>query len=204
MIGRGIVATLVAVATLAVPGCGGDDDADEPKRPRLPADLATALALESDRIAESLAAGQECAAHRQAQALRAHVGDAVGRGDVAPALGREMSEGASALAEGIECEPAPPPEPEPAPAPTDCEAIVAQIEQLEQQAEEQGGGAFAGELMRQLREQLEAQCEGEDGDGEEESGPDGGPPGLEGIPDGGPPGLEGGPGPDGGSSGDGD
>jgi hypothetical protein len=177
--GRGVTATIVAAA-LAVSGCGGDDDSDEPKQPKLPGELAAALALESDRIAESLAAGRECAAHRQAQALRAHVGDAVGSGEVPPELGREMSAAASSLGDGIVCEPAPPPAPEPEvtqPVADPCEQLAEQFDQLTEQAEE-GDPALREQFEEQARalgEQLRFQCEEHLGGGSEEDGS--GPPG---------------------------
>jgi hypothetical protein len=172
--GRAALATIVA-GTLVLAGCGGDEQESEPEPPSLPADLATALSVESDRIGESLAAGRECAAHRQAQALRAHVGDAIGRGDVPPALARQMSAAASSLSDGIVCEPAPPPAPEPEveQQPADpCEQLADQFDQLTEQAEE-GDPALREQLEEQARalgEQLRFQCEEHLGGGDEEDG----------------------------------
>ena len=173
--GRAILGTVVALA-IALAGCGGDDEADAPAQPKLPAELADALAYESDQIAASLAEGRECAAHRQAQALRAHVGDAVGSGKVPPSLGREMSAAATSLDDGIVCEPPPPPEPEPEPAPTACEQLEAQLDQLKAQAEQlKQGGPGSEEMKKQLEEQakqvedqLRFQCEELEGGGSEE------------------------------------
>jgi DNA repair exonuclease SbcCD ATPase subunit len=184
--GRAISGTVVALA-LALAGCGGEDEADAPVRPKLPAELAAALAYESDQIAASLAEGRECAAHRQAQALRAHVGDAVGSGQVPPTLGREMSAAASSLDDGIVCEPAPPPAPEPKkeePVSGPCEQLEEQLAELEAQVEkakEQEKAAHGQdkqaakdlreqyeEQSRQLEEQLRFQCAELEGGGSEE------------------------------------
>jgi hypothetical protein len=186
--GRAISGTVLALA-LALAACGGEDEADKPVRPKLPAELATALAYESDQIAASLAEGRECAAHRQAQALRAHVGDAVGSGQVPPALGREMSAAASSLDDGIVCEPPPPPAPEPEPkekkpVATPCEQLEGQLAQLEAQAEQakaqeeaaQGQDKQAAKDLReqyeeqakQLEDQLRFQCEELEGGGSDE------------------------------------
>ena len=128
-------ATLLAAAAVAaaLAGCGDDEETAPP--PQLPRQVSAALAAESESIAQSLEAGDECSALRQAQALRAHVGDAVSSGEVPPRLAVEMSEAAQSLADGIECEPAPPEPAEPQQTPTqettpavaDCEAIAAQI-----------------------------------------------------------------------------
>jgi outer membrane murein-binding lipoprotein Lpp len=186
--GRAILGTVVGLA-LALAGCGGDDEADAPPRPKLPAELAAALAYESDQIAATLAEGRECAAHRQAQALRAHVGDAVGSGQVPPALGREMSAAASSLDDGIVCEPPPPPAPEPEPkekpAATPCEQLSAQLAQLEaqvEQAKEQEKAAHGPDKQaakdareqledqaKQLEDQIRFQCEELEGGGSEEN-----------------------------------
>jgi hypothetical protein len=189
--GRGALATIIAAA-LVLAGCGEDEPESEPKPPSLPAELATALAVESDRIGESLAAGRECAAHRQAQALRAHVGDAVGSGDVPPELGREISAGATALADGISCEPTPP-QPVEQPEPTDCEQIIDQLSGLRDLGEP------PDEQLEPLLELFRVQCDGEDlpegieglfpdGDGSGDGGPgdgfggDGGPGNSENAP----------------------
>jgi len=79
---------LLLTFALALAGCGGDDEADAPVRPKLSAELAAAFAYESDQIAASLSAGRECAAHRQAQALRAHVGDSARPDDLALVIAR--------------------------------------------------------------------------------------------------------------------
>ena len=182
--GRAIPGTVVAL-TLALSACGADDEAREPAGPKLPPALATALAAQSDQIAENLAAGDECAADLQAQAMRAHVGDAVGSSQVPPTLGREMSAAARSLDDGIVCEPAPPPAPEPEPkekkpAATPCEQLSAQLAQLEaqvEQAKEREKAAHgqdkqaAKELKKQYEEQakqLRFQCAELEGGGSEE------------------------------------
>jgi hypothetical protein len=193
-------ATLIAAAAVAavLAGCGGDEEPQR-ERPKLPRQVAAALATESEDIAQALDAGEDCAAHRKAQALRAHIGDTVSGGQVPPKLGVEMGEAAETLADAIECEPAPPQptEPQPTttqettPALTGCEAIAAQLEQLKRQDEQtkQGpGGPVGKELKKRLKEQakdleqqLKQQC-GE-GDGDEEDGPED----SENAPGGGPP-----------------
>lgn len=188
--GRAIFGTVVAL-TLALAGCGGEDEADPPAtaQPKLPAELAVALAAQSDQIADNLAAGDECAADLQAQALRAQVEDAVGGPEVPPALGREMSAAAGTLDDGIQCEPAPAPAPEPKPkpkpkpvaTPNPCEQLEAQLEQAEEQEEAAHGPdkKAAKDLKKQLEEQLRFQCEEHQGGGSDEFVPpghqDGGP-----------------------------
>ena len=175
--GRAIPGAVVAL-TLALAGCGGGEDEAAPKRPKLPAATATALAAESDQIAENLAAGDECAADLRARALRAHVGDAVASGEVSIALGREMSAAARSLDQGITCEPAPPPAPEPkpkkepAPVADPCTQLEAQIEQAKEQEKAAHGPdkQAAKDAKEQLEEQFKFQCEEHQGGGSEEGG----------------------------------
>jgi hypothetical protein len=194
--GRAISGTVVALA-FAIAGCGGDEEPSEPKQPKLPPELAATLAAQSDQIAENLAAGEECAAYLQAQALRAQVGDAVASGVVPPSLGREMSAGASSLSDGIQCEPdqQPPAETQEttAPPPTECEQIMAQLTQLRtqwEQAKQQEKAAHgqdkkaAKDLQKQLEDQAEPlieqfrdQCDGEEGEPPGFGGDEQAPPG---------------------------
>ena len=147
---------------LALAGCGGDDEADAPVRPKLPAELAAALAYESDQISASLAAGRECAGapikRRRCEPTSA-TRSAAARSR--PPSAAEMNAAATSLDDGIVCEPAPPPAPEPKPeaqgghpvSPTDpCAQLEAQVEQAKEQEKATHGPDK--EAAKDVREQL--------------------------------------------------
>jgi hypothetical protein len=69
----------VAVAALALAGCGGGTDSSPPKPPRLPRALAQSWARQADAVASALAAGDGCTAQQLAGELRTQVADAAGR-----------------------------------------------------------------------------------------------------------------------------
>ena len=100
-------APLLAAIALALPlaACGGSGETSAPA-PKLPRALAADLAERSDRIAETLDAGDVCSAD-QADDLQATAIGAINAGDVPPALQEDLQATANDLVDTINC---PPPE----------------------------------------------------------------------------------------------
>ena len=96
------LAVLALVLSLAA--CGGSDETSAPA-PKLPRALAADLAAQSDQIADTLAAGDECAAAHQADALQAAAIGAINAGDVPPALQEDLQATANELVDAINCPP---------------------------------------------------------------------------------------------------
>lgn len=105
---------------LGAAACGGSDGNEaRPAEPRLPRALAADLAARSDRVADSLAAGDDCGAATQAEALRTAVLAAINERRVPPELQEELSGAANGLVSRVECAPAATPPPPPPPPPTE-------------------------------------------------------------------------------------
>jgi hypothetical protein len=81
-----------------VAGCGGEERA-----PQLPAGLAESLAARSDAVAERLAAGDECAAQDEAEALQRDAIEAVNGRRVPEPHQETLLGSAAALVETIDC-----------------------------------------------------------------------------------------------------
>lgn len=109
---RNQVAALgLAIAGIAVAGCGGGHGSPAP--PRLPHALGMRLQAEARAVEASLAGGDACAAAREASGLSRAVQVAVAAGQVPTALQAPLSGSARSLASRIHCAPPPvkPPHP---------------------------------------------------------------------------------------------
>jgi hypothetical protein len=95
---------LLASLALIAGGCGASDESAL-QQPLLPPVLADELAARSDRIAETLARGDECGADAQADELRRAATAAVDSGRVPRPLRRELLDAVTALADQIACTP---------------------------------------------------------------------------------------------------
>jgi hypothetical protein len=94
---------------LALAGCGGgEDDGDDgaaPARPTLAAAPAERLAARSDTIAAKLAAGDECGAAHEADALAADAIAAVNAGEVPAPYQEELVARTQELVNAVNCPP---------------------------------------------------------------------------------------------------
>lgn len=126
---------VTACSSLALAGCGGGGDS----RPAIPAGTAEALAARSDAVAESLAAGDACAADREADALVAAAIEAVNAGAVPAPLQEELLGSAQSLAARVECPPPPPSAPS--------------ADQAEDEAEPEGRGKGKGKDKEKDKEE---------------------------------------------------
>ena len=102
---------------LALAGCGGGEDGDgddaaATARPTLAAAPAERLAARSDTIAAKLAAGDECGAAHEADALAAEAIAAVNAGEVPAPYQEELVARAQELVNAVNC---PPPVVQPTP-----------------------------------------------------------------------------------------
>jgi hypothetical protein len=95
---------LLASLALIAGGCGASDESAL-QQPLLPPVLADELAARSDRIAQTLARGDECGADAQADELRRAATAAVDSGRVPRPLRRELLDAVAALADQIACTP---------------------------------------------------------------------------------------------------
>ena len=86
--------------------CSGEPEA-EPEQPRLPAAVASDLAARSDRVAELLAAGDQCGAAHAADELQTATIQAIERGQVPPEFQEELTAAANALVNEVNCPPPP-------------------------------------------------------------------------------------------------
>jgi hypothetical protein len=105
----------VAAAALTAFGCGSGGSGEGSQQ--LPSGLADDLAAQSDAVATTLEARDECAARDQAIALRRDVRRAIDAGRVPSALQAELRQRANDLVGSISCEPPPQPQPPPPPPP---------------------------------------------------------------------------------------
>jgi hypothetical protein len=97
--------TVAALALLLVlAACGGENASQS--RTGIPADVAARLASQSDAIAASLEAGDECGAAHEADDLRSAAEQAVARGSVPAEFRDELEAAVSALQNDVNC-PAP-------------------------------------------------------------------------------------------------
>ncbi len=93
---------------LALAGCGGGDGADEaspPSRPTLAAATADRLVARSDTIALKLAAGDECGAAHEADALSADAIAAVNAGEIPAVYQEELVARTQELVNAVNCPP---------------------------------------------------------------------------------------------------
>jgi hypothetical protein len=100
--GLSVPALLVAVVLLA--GCGGDDPEAAPEQPALPSALAEELATQADGLADTLEAGDLCAAERRAEELAATATAAISREQVPTAMEEELRSTVDLLVSRIACE----------------------------------------------------------------------------------------------------
>ena len=88
---------------LAAAGCGSG----EPQpAPRLPAEVAAALAARSDAVAQRLEQGDACGARAEAEALQSDTITAVNTGRVPARYQEELVSSTAALIAAIDCVPA--------------------------------------------------------------------------------------------------
>ena len=104
----GACLALSPIASLTA--CSGEAE-QQPEQPRLPAALADDLAARSDRVADLLAAGDQCGAAHAADALQGATLEAINRGDVPGAFQEELTAAAGALVDEVNCPQPPPPPP---------------------------------------------------------------------------------------------
>jgi hypothetical protein len=107
---RCTLAACLALSPLAsLTACSGEAE-QEPEQPRLPAAVADELAAHSDRVAELLAAGDQCGAAHAADELQGATLEAINRGDVPAPFQEELTASAGALVDEVNCPPPPPPQ----------------------------------------------------------------------------------------------
>jgi hypothetical protein len=99
---------LLPLASLTA--CSGEPE-EQPEQPRLPAAVASDLAARSDRVADLLAAGDECGAAQAADELQTATIQAIERGQVPTEFQEELAAAAGALVDEVNCPP-PPEEPD--------------------------------------------------------------------------------------------
>jgi hypothetical protein len=87
--------------------CSGEAE-PPPEQPRLPAAVASDLAQRSDRVADLLAAGDQCGAAQAADELQHATIEAIEQGRVQPAFQEELAAAAAALVNEVNCPPPPP------------------------------------------------------------------------------------------------
>jgi hypothetical protein len=103
----GVGAVILLAAGLVLPGCGSDDAQPTETAPALPSATANRLAVQSERIADQLDAGDTCAAAHSADELDGAVAEA----EVPAEIRSELEAAAEQLVNSVNCPP--PPEPEP-------------------------------------------------------------------------------------------
>lgn len=101
---------LPLLIVLALAGCGGgggggDDDATATTRPTLAAATADRLVARSDTIALKLAAGDECGAAHEADALAADAIAAVNAGEIPGVYQEELVARTQELVNAVNCPP---------------------------------------------------------------------------------------------------
>jgi hypothetical protein len=104
----GSTAVAVLVAALALAGCGGggeDEAAPPPPPPKLAKATAGRLVARSDTIALKLAAGDECGAAHEADALNADAIAAVNAGEIPAAFQEELVARTQELVNAVNCPP---------------------------------------------------------------------------------------------------
>ena len=100
---------------LVLAGCGGgggEDEATPPTRPKLAKATADRLVARSDTIALKLAAGDDCGAAHEADALNADAIAAVNAGEIPGAYQEELVARTQELVNAVNC-PQPVAQPEP-------------------------------------------------------------------------------------------
>jgi hypothetical protein len=100
----------VALAALALGGCGSGSERAAPPPPLLPAPLAADLASRSDDVARLLASNDGCGALAAAKALQTEAITAINAGRVPARLQEPLSGAANDLTVRINCAPPPPEE----------------------------------------------------------------------------------------------
>jgi len=96
---------LLALAGCGGGGGGGNDDATATTRPTLAAATADRLVARSDTIALKLAAGDECGAAHEADALAADAIAAVNAGEIPGAYQEELVARTQELVNAVNCPP---------------------------------------------------------------------------------------------------
>lgn len=156
-------------SVLALAACGGSGGETAPEETGLAPRVAERLAAESEAVAERLDAGDRCGAAQQADVLEDAVEQAIGAGEIPPAMQDELLATARRLQNEVNCpveEPPPPPEDE-------CEELEEEKKALEEQKDE-----AEGEEKKQLEEQIKAldeqikACKEGEGDGDGDGGDD--------------------------------
>jgi hypothetical protein len=97
------------VAALCLSACGGGAKQSAPPPPTLSRTLASALALQSDAVADALAAGESCRAVTLARALQQQTIAAINRGRVTAGLQEQLASAVNALVVRVKCVPPPAP-----------------------------------------------------------------------------------------------
>jgi hypothetical protein len=92
------------IAALCLTACGGAKQAAPPP-PTFPRTLASALATQSDSVADALAAGDTCRALALARRLQQSTIAAINRGGVAPDLQEQLSGAVNELVARVRCVP---------------------------------------------------------------------------------------------------
>jgi hypothetical protein len=106
----GSAAVLPVLVVLALAGCGGGGgsgavDSSPPPRPTLAKATADRLVARSDTIALKLAAGDECGAAHEADALNADTIAAVNAGEIPGAYQEELVARTQELVNAVNCPP---------------------------------------------------------------------------------------------------
>jgi hypothetical protein len=156
---RALVATLALATMPAIGACGSGDEPSEPAEASLSSATAEELALESERIAAELDAGDSCAAAHRADDLDAAVAEA----DLPEDLRAEVEGATQQLVDQVNCE-----EPEP---------TITEETTTEQTTTEQ----TTTKEEEEKRKSVDGEQREEEGRGDEKSNPSEGglPPGQE-------------------------
>jgi hypothetical protein len=97
----------IVLTAAALTGCGSSES-NRPAQPRLPLLVAEQLAVQSDRVAAAMTAGNSCTALDEARRLRQQTVSAINAGRIPGPFQEQLGAAVNDLVARIECVPPPP------------------------------------------------------------------------------------------------